>query len=265
MHIDSTGVRETSKLEIKIADELYKFARENVSYLKDEELRIMTLKKIGDQSFMGIGVPGVCQRISFTEEDLEKSHGATLGWWNHTSEDDVDKCDPAILEEDTRLHLAFIWKLVNSEVLPYDFSKKFEMIRANLKPLAEKYKQHMDFTDILANYEEVESLVLGLQEKRESLMPEQTGMFNEFQLSTSRLLMNIFQTYASKYDQDRYGHSNLSAPVPLLADLKKLELLDSASLEYGMIETALQRNMNRITDSLSFLSRLCRLYMSLLA
>ncbi len=57
----------------------------------------MTLKKIGDQSFMGISIPRFARGFPFTEEDMEKAHGATLGWWNHTKEDGIDKCDPQIL------------------------------------------------------------------------------------------------------------------------------------------------------------------------
>lgn len=260
MHIDSTGVSETEKLEIKISDELYKFARENVRHLPEDQLRIMTLRKIGDQSFMGIGVPAVCQRISFTEEAMAKAHGATLGWWNHTIEDGVDKCDPDILYEDTKIHLEFVWKLVNSGILPYDFEKKFETISNNLYPLAEKYQAQMDFTDLLHDYEEAKQLVLDIQKRRDTADASKQELFNEFLKTTSRLLTNVFQTYASKYDQDRYGHSNLSEPVPLLANLKKLGQLEPTSLEYGLYETELQRNMNRIIDSLDMLARICRLY-----
>lgn len=250
MHIDSTGVALTKKLEIKLSEELYTFARQNVKKMKDNELRIMTLKKIGDQSFMGIGIPSLCQRISFNEEDMEKAHGATLGWWNHTKEDGIDKCDPQILYQDTLIHAEFIYNFINSNLLPYDFRKKFAQIEENLYPLAEKYQDKVDFSDVLDNLQAAKKLVLEIQENRMKIDPAKTTDYNEFVKIVSRSITNIFQTYGPKFDQDRYGHSNLSEPVPLLAEIKQLDVLDPASLEYGSFETLVIRNKNRITDGL---------------
>lgn len=250
MHIDSTGVALTKKLEIKSSDELYSFARNNVKQMKEENLRIMTLKKIGDQSFMGIGIPSLCQRISFTEEDMEKAHGATLGWWNHTKEDGIDKCDPQILYQDTLIHAEFVYTFVNSDLLPYDFRRKFDQIEKNLYPLAEAYQEKVDFTDVLANLKEAKELVLGIQNNSASLAPSKRSDYNEFVKIVSRSLTNIFQTYGSKFDQDRYGHTNLTEPIPLLAEIKQLDKLEPSSLEYGLIETLVVRNKNRITDGL---------------
>lgn len=270
MHIDSTGVRDTKLLEIKIGDELYAFARNNVSYLSDEDLRLMTLKKIGDMSYMGIGVPGICQRISFTDEDIKAAHGATLGWWNHTIEDGVDKCDPDILYKDTCIHLEFIYNLLNSDILPYDFSKNFELIDANLLPLMERYKSHLNFRDLEKEYLEAKENVLGIQKTAKALFDsegterESISDYNDFLKICSRSLSNIFKTYASKYEQDRYGHSNLSSPVPLLADLPRLDEFDKDSLEYGLYETLLVRNMNRIIDGLQALNKFAELYRRIL-
>lgn len=69
MHIDSTGVKETELYEIKASEELLGFAKKNINdVLPELELRAMALKKIGDQSFMGIGVSSITQRKSFTKE-----------------------------------------------------------------------------------------------------------------------------------------------------------------------------------------------------
>ena len=260
MHIDSTGLLYANKLEIKISDELSRFARRNVAAIEDKDLRMMPLHKIGDQSFMGIGIPSVCQRVSYTEEYLAKTHGATIGWWNHTKEDGVDKCDPDVLYQDTVIHTEFIYNLVNSKILPYDFAPKFERIENNLLPLAEKYGKYVDFSDLLANVREAKALVLDVQGRRDRIREDQIAEFNDFLKIISRHLTNIFQTYSSKFDQDRYGHTNLSAPIPLLAEITKLSALDERSLEYGMIETMIVRNKNRITDGLKTIIDFAKLY-----
>lgn len=260
MHIDSTGLLYANKLEIKISDELSRFARRNVAAIEDKDLRMMPLHKIGDQSFMGIGIPSVCQRVSYTEEYLAKTHGATIGWWNHTKEDGVDKCDPDVLYQDTVIHTEFIYNLVNSKILPYDFAPKFERIENNLLPLVEKYGKYVDFSDLLANVREAKALVLDVQGRRDRIREDQIAEFNDFLKIISRHLTNIFQTYSSKFDQDRYGHTNLSAPIPLLAEITKLSALDERSLEYGMIETMIVRNKNRITDGLKTIIDFAKLY-----
>ena len=116
-HIDSTGVRETELFEIKASEELLDFAKANAkAVLPQMPLRAMSLKKIGDQSFMGIGVPSITQRISFTQEYMDHAHGATLGWWNHTKEDGLDKCDPDILVEDTQASIQVIYDLATTDL-----------------------------------------------------------------------------------------------------------------------------------------------------
>ncbi len=103
---------ETELFEIKASEELLGLAKRSAqSVLSGRELRAMSLKKIGDQSFMGIGIPSVTQRMSFTKEYMDHAHGATLGWWNHTKEDGLDKCDPDILVADTRATLQVLYSL----------------------------------------------------------------------------------------------------------------------------------------------------------
>ena len=173
MHIDSTGVRETELFEIKASEELLDFAKANAEkVLPQMELRAMSLKKIGDQSFMGIGVPSITQRISFTQAYMEHAHGATLGWWNHTKEDGLDKCDPEVLVQDTKVSLQVIYDLATIELLPYDFSQKIKEFRRKVEKLAEEYGCHMDFSDLLENLKQAEHLVFQVQEQKEAFRGE---------------------------------------------------------------------------------------------
>jgi len=262
MHIDSTGVGQTKIFEIKASDELLEFSKDNFkNIVGTDQIRAITLKKIGDQSFMGIGVPSVTQRMSFTEEDMEKAHGATLGWWNHTKEDGIDKCDPDILITDSKITLSLIYQLAVTEMLPYEFKNKFCDIRKRVDMIAETYGTHMDFTDLQNNLKEAEKIVLAIQKNRSCFIGEMVGQYNQFVMNTCRLLTNVFQTYADKYQQDSYGHTKLSNEIPLFADLKKMDTMKRDSLEYGMLQTQLIKNKNRINDSLKTLLDLAGLYM----
>lgn len=251
MHIDSTGVRETELFEIKASEELLDFAKANAEkVLPQMELRAMSLKKIGDQSFMGIGVPSITQRISFTQAYMEHAHGATLGWWNHTKEDGLDKCDPEVLVEDTKASIQVIYDLATVELLPYDFTEKLGQFRSKAKKLAEKYGKHLDFTDLLENLKQAEDVVCKIQARKEDCRDEKAQLYNDFLKEVSRQITNVTMTYTDKYSQDSYGYTKLSAPIPLFADLPRLDELCPDSLEYGLLQTQLIKNMNRINDGL---------------
>ena len=265
MHIDSTGVRETELFEIKASEELLKFASDNAKkVLPDLELRAMALKKIGDQSFMGIGVPSITQRKSFTKEYMEKAHGATLGWWNHTKEDGIDKCDSIALVEDTKVTLQVLYDLATVKILPYDFSRKMLEFQEKVEKLSERFSNHFDFTDLQANLKEANQRILRVQSLKENGLEGKEEEFNCFVKFVSREVTNITMTCADKYSQDSYGYTKLSYPVPLLADLERLVVLEPSSLEYGMIHTQLIRNKNRICDALYTISQVAALYENLL-
>lgn len=261
LNIDSTGMRDATLYEIKHSGELHDFARDTARSVSDIELRMQKMTKIGDQSFFGIGIPSLAQRMSFTKDYMEHNCGATLGWWNHTREDGFDKYDPANIALDTRLLAAVIYQTARVDLLPYLFDGRLSEIREKLDDLAGRYGDRVDFSDLTANAEHAERKVLAIQCKRNEIEEaSKIKLYNHYVMSVTRLLTNVFQTCSDKYQQDSYGHSNLAYPVPLFADLRKLDALDKHSLEYGLVETQLVKNKNRINDALHSLVQCSSLY-----
>ncbi len=84
------------------------------------------LAKTGDQSFFGVGVPSIAGRVSYSQEVVQEQNGATLGYWNHTVEDGIDKMSVENLEKDNRVDVGVLLGLTNSTVLPYNFEKTCE-------------------------------------------------------------------------------------------------------------------------------------------
>lgn len=260
MHIDSTGVRETEIFEIKASRELLNFAKNNYIDIEGEtDIRAMALKKIGDQSFMGIGIPSVTQRMSFTQEYMDKAHGATLGWWNHTKEDGIDKCDMSILETDTKVTLSLLYRLANVKALPYEYDVWFEELKEKVASLENSIAKHMSLADLKENLAAAQAGVRAVQDNKSKLDDTKTDIYNCYVKNVSHLLSNVFLTYAEKYQQDSYGHTRLSSPIPLFADAGRLDALSADSLEYGMILTQLIKNKNRINDALYEVCELSRM------
>lgn len=260
VNIDSTGVSETELFEIKASEELLALATDTVGRgLPGTEIRAMSLKKIGDQSFMGIGIPAVAQRMSFSQEYMDRNHGATLGWWNHTREDGLDKYDLETLYNDTLLTCSLIWRLATEEVLPYDLDTRFRAIQEGLARL--DGNGHFDLAPLVERVAQARAAVAEIQDHVEALHDaDSRELYNRYVMRVTRLLTNVAQTYADRWQQDSYGYSKLSAPLPLLADLSRLNALDPTTLEFGMIETQLVKNKNRILDALNRTLELSELY-----
>ena len=263
VNVDSTGMGEATLYEIKASDELYDYMEKHTREILDCDLRITGLGKIGDQSFMGIGVPATAQRMSYTKEYMEHAHGATLGWWNHTKEDGYDKYSPENIKKDIDTQMSMLIRLSREELLPYRFERKFETILGKLAQLNDT--TGIGVERIVELVKEAQIDVAAIQTRTDELRSEeQKKEYNEFVKSVSRQITNIFQTYVNKFQQDSYGFSNLSKPVPLLADLERLENLDPAGMEYGMVRTQLVKNKNRIIDGLMEVSKLAKLYQKVL-
>ena len=143
-------------------------------------------------------------------------------------------------------------------------TEKLAQFRRKAEQLAEQYGKHLDFSDLLDNLTQAEQAVLQVQGKKELCQGKSVQLYNDFVKAVSRQITNVTMTYTDKYSQDSYGYSKLSAPIPLFADLPRLEALSPESLEYGLIQTQLIKNKNRINDSLFTIIQLAQLYSALL-
>jgi hypothetical protein len=260
VNIDSTGLGEATVYEIKTAEEYASFSVSNAEEYLTESIRTQRLTKIGDQSFMGIGIPGIAQRMSYTEEYMKRNSGATLGWWNHTKEDGYDKYSPENIGKDAKVLTSLIYRLACIDILPYDYTKKLADIEMNIERINGEYGEYIPMDDVKRNIAAARVGVASIQALKGRLEGEKKKKYNKYMLLLSRLLTNVFQTYADKYQQDSYGYSKLASPIPLLADLSRLKQMDPRSLEYGMVETQLVKNKNRINDALNMIVELSSVY-----
>ena len=98
-----------------------------------------------------------------------------------------------------------------------------------------------------------------IQHRRDSFSEEQVEIYNRFVKNTAHLMSDVFLTYADKYQQDSYGHSRLSTPIPLFAETDRLDNYAENSFEYGMVLTQLVKNRNRIDEALFLIEELADL------
>ena len=254
INIDSTGMRDAVKYGADASRELYDYASRIIPEAINEEIDVNYLSKTGDQSFFGVGVPSISGRVSYDAETLKEQHGATLGYWNHTIADGLDKMDPVNLAKDDRANLAMVYGLVNDPVLPYDFSRSCEDMKTKLSFIKEKSGNIINIEGIEKNVDELAKAVEKLNACKAKAVEEgwtfqDVKGLNATLLRLSRTITNAFYTNAEKYDQDSYGRTILSKPLPLLYPMIKLSRLDPAGLEYKLLYTKMLRNRNRVADA----------------
>lgn len=252
INIDSTGMRGAEKYGTDASRELSDFAYDTIKRVLNEEVSVAYLTKTGDQSFFGVGVPSIAGRVSYSPEVVQEQNGATLGYWNHTCEDSIDKMDVGNMEKDNRVDVGVILGLTNACVLPYDFSKTCEDMKQKVEYLRRESGDVIDMRGISDGIDRLSAGVVELNRLRsqaEMLSKERIRRLNDTLLRLSRVITNAFYTNAEKYDQDSYGRTILSKPLPLLFNVIALSKMEKDSLEYRLLYTKMLRNRNRVADA----------------
>ena len=135
--------------EVDVSRELSEYSAETVKEAIGHIVDARPMAKIADQSFFGMGIPSVFGRVGFKKEIIEENHGATLGWWNHTVKDGLDKVDENNMELDNKVQALSLLGMVNSVILPYNFDKTAKDIYEKLKNFEPYAKDTVDITALV--------------------------------------------------------------------------------------------------------------------
>ncbi len=141
VNVDSPGgVGATDLTSANMMAETYPFAKEVIERQTGQQLVYNRFGRAGDQSFWGIGLPAMFMSISQQGESSEVSDQLAqlvgsnvarrggLGWWWHTTEDTLDKIDPANLERDIKIYVEVTGRLLTDPVPPFDVQAALQEI-----------------------------------------------------------------------------------------------------------------------------------------
>lgn len=133
VNVDSTGAINATTLEdANTMADTYPLARSVIERQTGQKLEYRRFGRAGDQSFWGVGLPSVFMSLSHQADVSETSTalaallGSTvartggLGWWWHTTEDTLDKIDPANLVRDIRVYVEVVGRLTTDAIVPLD-------------------------------------------------------------------------------------------------------------------------------------------------
>jgi Iap family predicted aminopeptidase len=213
--------------------------------------------KTGDQSFYGVGVPSV--RVITVHQPEERVPPG--GWWYHSDQDTIDKCDPDTLYMANKAQILVILRLCTLPVLPYRVQATADWTLDTLKQLRASAGGALDLTGLVGKAEVFKDAASSLDgatallsercrdSKEAERLEKDVRLTNESLLRICRVLNPVNYTLHGKYGQDHYGAEYIK-PIPLLQPISELVALDPDTSEYKALKTKLVRARNIVSDAL---------------
>jgi hypothetical protein len=119
--VDSPGVRGATVQRMRTAEESKAFALDILRKLGHENPSLLRPERVGDQSFLGIGITSMSlnSELPAGHPDKRPVGGSGGGWWWHSKWDTIDKADAGVMYDDAIAIGEVVGGAVLGEVLPY--------------------------------------------------------------------------------------------------------------------------------------------------
>lgn len=266
VNIDGCGMKGTTSFISYSSPETYTFLGEVEMDILGKKSEKRLPLKIGDNSFLGIGIPYIFSFTTYTQEELEKIGNAIFGWWYHSEEDTFDQLDKELLTLQAELYYEYIFRLMTVPIIPWDYEILVNKIIQDIKVID---KQYHDFPrrdrlysllqHVRTFKQRLKSINVIIQDYSEKTYEEYSSKekqnvhrLNKFLIYLGRYLNPGFRSGTGKYNHDPYGYSILAKPLPrVYSVLEELSHFDSTSFEYNCLITQLQREFNYLEDIIS--------------
>jgi hypothetical protein len=212
--------------------------------------------RAGDGSFWSTGMPHVSITTSRPKElyDPHVNYSGG-GWWWHTPYETMEHGDVDILELDVRAELNFIVRMLNSPVLPLDFthySEKLYNILVDLQKRSDKVVGYFNLHPVIeeaGRFKELSAeLEKAVQAKAEKLGGEELSELNRSLMWVSRHVNPVAHSNSGPSEQmtmETFG----AAPFPRIAgilDLANMTLHQSH--EFKLLRNHLLRQRNAVQE-----------------
>lgn len=207
--------------------------------------------RAADQSFWGIGLSSMSVYAMLTPDDANRDHnvgGSGGAWWWHSEHETLDKFDPAVLVQDTKLYASILLRLATAEMLPF-----------KLAAIASDYLDSLrEFEEEAGNFLPLKPLILEVEKLREKLSafdaraskltsPLETAAENRRILRIARLLNPVLYQVCSPFEHDPALGSRA---LPSLTPALKLKLLNPDGDAFKFTVVGLKRRINQISHQL---------------
>jgi len=261
MNIDSPGVTGATDWVSSSSSELTNFNRVNMAEyektLIKKPVRISNstwVFRAGDQSFTGIGVARIGCNQDIPEDSPLKGKttgGGAGGWWWHTLQDTIDKGDKDNLAKTMEVNMTTVLRILNAEVLPFNFEPVADDYLKTLNELQEAGKVAFDLSSLIEKANELKKTAQELEKYRAKVEESRKGdikKLNNKLMKLSRILMPAYCVETNRFDQDPATHV---PPMPRLQPIRELVKMDQKSDEARFLKTSLMRERNKMFHALT--------------
>ena len=215
------------------------------------EIGTLRPPQAGDYSFNNIGLPSFFMLSSTMPEALrhEKNYydvsgcGANIAW--HTENDTIEIADRDILLTDMKIYLLSVLRVVNAEILPFDWNATCDEFLATI---ANYQTASKGLADLSACIEATEALKAALGQLQTASPAQRNGALMEL----SRIMVPINYTREPRF---RHDPAYTVPPLPTLAVAAELAEMTDDHLRRVAL-TDLMRGKNRY---LAAIGQACRL------
>jgi len=157
------------------------------------------------------------------------------------------------MTKDIKVQASYVWTLATSPLVPYGFDPLIKDISDKIDKLMAESGNVVDLAPIKDEIARLKTLIQQVSQLagKGNLAAREVAVLNRVYLKLCRLLTNAFYTYTDRFDQDSYGLSILSKPIPVLYRMVDLVKMDPASLDFKLLRTELIRARNRVWDAVN--------------
>jgi len=246
VNCDSPGCRwATSYHETRAFTESAALAAQAIrDVVPDADIRTMRPPQAGDYSFNNIGLPSFLMLSSTMPEALrhEKGYydvsgcGANIAW--HTENDTLEIADQNVLVTDMKIYLLSILRIINADVLPFDWTATCDEFTATIASYEAASKGGADLSAARAAVAELKAALAGL-----GAAP--VAARNEAVQDLARILVPINYTREPRFAHDP---AYTVPPLPGLAVAAELTQLAADLQKPAQVE--LMRGQNRFVAAM---------------
>jgi hypothetical protein len=253
----------TDYTNLECVAETYHLGKSIIEEYTGQIPRYRRVRRGGDQSFWGIGLPSLFQLLSLQppEEAGADTLVNGLPWYWHTEADTIDKIDREIFRKDTQIYMAALWRLCTAPVLPYSFAGVADEFKHHMLQLQEKAKGAFDLTPVLEKAavfrekaEVLEQVCQDVSKKysaSEEIVARQglelAAKLNKCLMKLSRELMPVNYCSVDRFDADR---AYPIGPFKRLHPIADLGDMDRDDAPFKFLERKMVRERNRVCHAL---------------
>ncbi len=253
----------TDYTSLECVAETYDLGKSIIEEYAGQIPRYHRVRRGGDQSFWGIGLPSLFQLLSLQPPDQAGADTLVNGlpWYWHTEADTLDKIDREIFRKDAQIYMAALWRLCTAPVLPYSFVGVADEFSHHMSQLQEKAQAAFDLTSVLEKVAVFREKAVLLERVcqdvskeyfagQEILAPqglELAAKLNRCMMKLSRELMPVNYCSVDRFDADR---AYPIEPFHRLRPIADLGNMDRQDAPFKFLERKMVRERNRVSHAL---------------